>query len=89
MLQFFMVKLDKIYTRGGDNGYTSIMGGKRVKKSSYIIEAIGKVDELNALLGLCINYLNLNHKKIVQNINYAHKDTYILGIFNKKWKQLY
>ena len=26
-----MVKLDKIYTKGGDNGYTSIVGGKRVK----------------------------------------------------------
>ena len=32
-------------------GYTSIVGGKRVKKSSYIIEAIGNVDELNAFLG--------------------------------------
>ena len=46
-----MVKLDKIFTRGGDNGYTSIVGVKRVKKSSNIIEAIGTVDELNALLG--------------------------------------
>ena len=27
-----MVKLDKIYTKGGDTGYTSIVGGKRVKK---------------------------------------------------------
>ena len=43
-----MVKLDKIYTKGGDSGYTSIVGGKRVKKSSKIIEAIGNVDELNA-----------------------------------------
>ena len=33
-----MVKLDKIYTRGGDAGYTSIVGGKRIKKSSNIIE---------------------------------------------------
>ena len=47
-----MVKLDKIYTRGGDTGYTSIVGRKRVKKSSHIIEAIGNVDELNAFLGL-------------------------------------
>ena len=63
-----MVKLDKIYTKGGDNGYTSIVGGKRVKKSSNIIEAIGNVDELNAFLGLIINYLKPNQKKIIQNI---------------------
>ena len=35
-----MVKLDKIYTKGGDNGYTSIVGGKRVKKSSNIIVSL-------------------------------------------------
>ena len=63
-----MVKLDKIYTRGGDKGYTSIVGGKRVKKSSHIIEAIGNIDELNALMGLTINYLKHNQKKIIKNI---------------------
>ena len=63
-----MVKLDKIYTRGGDKGYTSIVGGKRVKKSSHIIEAIGNIDELNALMGLIINYLKHNQKKIIKNI---------------------
>ena len=63
-----MVKLDKIYTKGGDSGYTSIVGNKRIKKSSYIIEAIGNVDELNAFLGYLANYLKPNHKKIIQNI---------------------
>ena len=63
-----MVKLDKIYTRGGDKGYTSIVGGKRVKKSSNLIEAIGNVDELNAFLGVTINYLKNNQKKIILNI---------------------
>ena len=65
-----MVKLDKIYTRGGDKGYTSIVGGKRVKKSSHIIEAIGNIDELNALMGLIINYLKHNQKKIIKNIQH-------------------
>ena len=63
-----MVKLDKIYTKGGDKGYTSIVGGKRVKKSSYLIEAIGNVDELNAFLGLVVNYLKPTHKNIIFNI---------------------
>lgn len=63
-----MVKLDKIYTRGGDKGYTSIVGGKRIKKSSLIIEAIGNVDELNAFIGLIVCYLNSSQKKILKNI---------------------
>ena len=63
-----MVKLDKIYTKGGDSGYTSIVGGKRVKKSSNIIEAISNVDELNATLGLITNYSKSNQKRIIQNI---------------------
>ena len=63
-----MVKLDKIYTKGGDTGYTSIVGGKRVKKSSHIIEAIGYVDELNAFLGLLANYLKPNQKNVILNI---------------------
>ena len=60
-----MVKLDKIYTKGGDTGFTSIVGRKRVKKSSHVIEAIGNVDELNAFLGLLVNYLKPNHKNII------------------------
>ena len=68
MLYYFMVKLDKIYTRGGDSGLTSLVGGKRVKKSSKIIEAIGNVDELNAILGIIINNIKVKHKKVLQNI---------------------
>jgi cob(I)alamin adenosyltransferase len=47
-----MVKLDKIYTRGGDTGETSLGNGARVAKSSPRITAIGEVDETNAVLGL-------------------------------------
>lgn len=47
-----MVKLDKIYTRGGDQGETSLGNGARVAKSSPRIHALGEVDEANAALGL-------------------------------------
>ena len=63
-----MVKLDKIYTKGGDKGFTSLVGGKRVKKSSKIIEAIGNVDELNATLGVVIENLKVSNKKVLRNI---------------------
>jgi cob(I)alamin adenosyltransferase len=42
----------KIYTRGGDDGTTSIMGGRRLPKYSLRIESYGTVDELIAWLGL-------------------------------------
>jgi cob(I)alamin adenosyltransferase len=42
----------KIYTRTGDAGETSLLGGKRVSKSSVRVDAYGEVDELNASLGV-------------------------------------
>ena len=41
----------KIYTRKGDGGQTSIWGGQRLSKDEARIEAIGAVDECNALIG--------------------------------------
>ena len=45
----------KIYTKTGDKGLTSLIGGKRVPKYDLRIEAYGTVDELNSHLGLLIN----------------------------------
>lgn len=42
----------KIYTKTGDDGSTSLFGGKRVPKSHYRIDAYGTVDELNSFIGL-------------------------------------
>ena len=47
-----MVRLTKIYTRGGDKGETSLGGGARVKKHDARVEAYGTVDEANAAIGL-------------------------------------
>jgi cob(I)alamin adenosyltransferase len=47
-----MVKLDRIYTRGGDAGETSLGNGERVAKYGPRIAAIGDVDEANSALGL-------------------------------------
>lgn len=47
----------KIYTKTGDTGNTSLIGGTKVPKSHLRIEAYGTVDELNSYLGLCIDLL--------------------------------
>lgn len=46
------VVLSKIYTRTGDGGQTSLVGGQRVSKDSLRIDSYGTVDELNAYVGL-------------------------------------
>ena len=47
-----MVKLTKIYTRGGDQGETSLGSGRRVPKHDLRVDAYGTVDEANATIGL-------------------------------------
>jgi cob(I)alamin adenosyltransferase len=47
-----VVRLDRIYTRGGDAGDTSLGDGQRVSKAAARIAAYGSVDELGAVLGL-------------------------------------
>ncbi len=52
-----MVKIDKVYTRGGDSGKTSLGDGSRVAKTDKIIVALAHIEELNANLGYVINKL--------------------------------
>lgn len=47
----------KIYTKTGDDGTTSLYGGRRVNKDELRIEAYGTVDELNSFVGLCASAL--------------------------------
>jgi cob(I)alamin adenosyltransferase len=47
-----MIRLTRIYTRGGDAGETSLVDGSRVAKHSLRVEAYGTVDEANAVVGL-------------------------------------
>ena len=53
-----MVKLNKIYTRTGDNGTTGLTDGSRVTKHSSRPQAYGSVDELNSSLGIVYFCLN-------------------------------
>jgi cob(I)alamin adenosyltransferase len=49
-----MVKLNKIYTRTGDDGTTGLGTGKRVRKDDIRVEAYGAVDEANAAVGVAV-----------------------------------
>lgn len=54
-----MVRINRVYTRAGDNGTTALGGGQRVAKDSLRIEAYGTVDELNSVIGVAV-YLGLH-----------------------------
>ncbi len=52
------IKQMKVYTKTGDKGTTSLLGGKRVKKNIHRLETYGTVDELNAFVGLLRDSVN-------------------------------
>ena len=58
----------KIYTKTGDKGITSLIGGTKVAKSDLRIEAYGTVDELNSYIGLCKDLLNGVVKNVLPEI---------------------
>lgn len=47
----------KIYTKTGDKGNTSLIGGTKVPKSHLRIESYGTIDELNSYIGLCTDHI--------------------------------
>ena len=47
----------KVYTRTGDEGMTSLVGGKRVRKDCVRLESYGTIDELNSYVGLLLTYV--------------------------------
>ncbi len=49
-----IARMTKMYTRRGDKGETDLMGGKRVSKHDLRVEALGDIDELNAVIGVAM-----------------------------------
>jgi len=49
-----MVRINRVYTRAGDDGTTALGGGQRIPKDSLRIEAYGTVDELNSVIGVAV-----------------------------------
>ena len=79
-----MVKLNKIYTRTGDDGSTGLTDGSRVQKHSPRPQAYGSVDELNSSLGMVYLFLNkdnsnLLHVEIKNLIKEIQNDLFDLG----------
>ena len=72
-----MVKLNKIYTRTGDDGTTGLVDGSRTAKHSARIAAMGAVDETNSAIGLAICAVSdTDHKALLTRVQ---NDLFDLG----------
>jgi cob(I)alamin adenosyltransferase len=76
-----MVKLNKIYTRTGDDGSSGLVDGSRVAKSDPRMHAIGEVDEANSVLGAAIYALenDAGDAALVAGLRRIQNDLFDLG----------
>jgi cob(I)alamin adenosyltransferase len=70
-------RITKVYTRTGDKGLTSLIGGKRVSKDSLRVNAYGEIDEINAVLGIVRSQAKDNEIKTI--ISVIQNDLFIIG----------
>ena len=71
------MKLDKIYTRTGDEGKTSLGDGSRLPKFHLRVTAYGSIDEANSVLGVAI--LNVKDPGIHELLEHIQNDLFDLG----------
>lgn len=77
-----MVKINKIYTRTGDDGSTGLVDGSRLSKADSRMQAIGDVDEANSAIGLAIAALESggdDDKALIADLRRIQNDLFDLG----------
>jgi cob(I)alamin adenosyltransferase len=71
------MKLDKIYTRTGDEGKTSLGDGLRLPKFHIRVTAYGSVDEANSVLGIAA--LHVNDATVLKDLGHIQNDLFDVG----------
>lgn len=74
-----MVKLNKIYTRTGDDGTTGLVDGSRIAKDDPLMEAIGAVDEANSAIGLAVAGLKSHNVALAAMLTTIQNELFDLG----------
>lgn len=74
-----MVKLDRIYTRGGDKGATSLATGARRRKDDIRVEAYGAIDETNAAIGMARLAIEARDAALDEMLARIQNDLFDLG----------
>ena len=73
-----MVKLNKIYTRTGDDGSSGLVDGSRASKAGLRLTAIGEVDEANSFIGVAIAALD-EHEIVAERLRLVQNEMFDLG----------
>ena len=71
------MKLDKIYTRTGDDGKTSLGDGSRLPKFHLRVTAYGSIDEANSVIG--VTNLHVNEPEVLKVLNHIQNDLFDVG----------
>lgn len=74
-----MVKINKIYTRTGDDGTTGLGTGDRVRKDDPRVAAFGDVDEANAAVGVAITHADASNPEIARILRSIQNDLFDVG----------
>lgn len=74
-----MVRLNRIYTRTGDDGTTGLVNGERRSKADLRIEAYGAIDETNAAIGLARTLLGADEARLDDVLAHIQNDLFDLG----------
>jgi cob(I)alamin adenosyltransferase len=74
-----MVRLNKIYTRTGDDGTTGLGSGERRLKSDLRVEAYGTVDEANACIGMARVHTGTTYPELDAMLSRVQNDLFDLG----------
>jgi cob(I)alamin adenosyltransferase len=72
-----VMRISRVYTKTGDGGETSLVGGARVSKASLRVDAYGDVDEVNSVIGLA--RAELEDKEIDEVLGLIQNDLFTLG----------
>jgi len=67
----------KIYTKAGDHGETSLLGGSRVTKDCITLQTVGEIDELSSFLGIVIS--ELDDKELIEFLLNIQRDLFKVG----------
>ena len=70
--------MSKIYSRTGDKGTTSLVGGKRVSKTDPRLDAYGTIDELNSFIGLMLSVMD-GKAESAENIRWIQQKLFNIG----------
>lgn len=74
-----MVRINKVYTKTGDDGTTMLIGGNRVPKHNLHIQCAGEIDLLNSHIGKAVAYARNDQQSIIELLTRIQQELFDIG----------